>query len=81
MSVSVCCVHDRGVPCVRQRLYHADLDYLVEPLLRSNHPYQLWLCCRECLYALCLVEFAQVVELPVLCDLQCGMEACENGKD
>ena len=78
MSVSVCCVHDRGVPCVRQGLYHADLDYLVEPLLRSNHPYQLWLCCRECLYALCLVEFAQVVELPVLCDLQCGME---NGKD
>ena len=53
---------DRWVPCVRQRLYHADLDALVAPLLRPNRPYQLWLGWRECLYALCWVEFAQVVE-------------------
>ena len=71
MSVSDCCVHDRGVPCVRQRLYHADLDYLVEPLLRPNHPYQPWLCCRECLYALFLVQFAQGVE--VQCEEEFGL--------
>ena len=37
---------------VRQRLYHADLDYLVEPLLRPNH--------RSALF---VVQFAQGVEV------------------